>query len=111
MVVDAIALGKNKYPGPSTYIIKSRFDHTSQGLDESCIVEANNSYDLLEALRRIEQQTGLACIADQYIEDPEYSVSMLESSKGRGRSSEPLKSYSPRVKAQSSIMEPYGKAS
>lgn len=80
---DATALAKNRYPGPGTYIIKSRFDHTSKGLDESCIVSINNSSDLLIELKNIEQKIDSICIAEQYIDGPEYSVSILESSRGR----------------------------
>lgn len=82
---DATALVRNSFPGSGPYIIKSRFDHSSKGLDEESIVNAEDSSDLLVALKDGERRMGMICIAEQYLEGAEYSVSVLESAHGQGQ--------------------------
>jgi D-alanine-D-alanine ligase len=64
------------------YIIKSIWEHASQGIDEHSVMAANNNEHLIKALQSKEDQLGGECIAEQYIEGREFNLSLLASSKG-----------------------------
>ena len=64
------------------YIIKSVWEHASQGIDEHSVIAVKNKHHLIKALQSKEDQLGGECIAEQYIEGREFNLSLLASPKG-----------------------------
>ncbi|WAC07307.1 MAG: D-alanine--D-alanine ligase [Thermodesulfobacteriota bacterium] len=64
------------------YIIKSVWEHASQGIDENSVITVKDKDHLIKALRSKENQLGGECIAEQYIEGREFNLSLLASPKG-----------------------------
>ena len=82
----ALSLGELKYNKKvevnGLYIIKSVWEHASQGIDENSVISAKNKDHLIKALQSKEDQLGGECIAEQYIEGREFNLSLLASPKG-----------------------------
>jgi len=64
------------------YIIKSVWEHASQGIDEHSVIKIENNDQLFKAIQSKEDQLGGECIAEQYIEGREFNLSLLASPKG-----------------------------
>jgi D-alanine-D-alanine ligase len=82
--VDEIGLRRGRFPGPGRYIVKSRCEHASLGLDENSVVTAQTASDLLAAMAARRQTLGGACMAEEFIDGREFSVSLLESPEHGG---------------------------
>ncbi|MBI9081599.1 MAG: hypothetical protein JEY79_17905 [Pseudodesulfovibrio sp.] len=82
--VDEKVLFRGCFPGPGRYIIKSRFDHSSLELNETSVVHADNAHMLFSALENNKLKLGAACIVERFIAGREFSVSIAESSAGKG---------------------------
>ena len=82
----ALSLGELKYNKKvevnGLYIIKSVWEHASQGIDENSVISAKNKDHLIKALQSKEDQLGGECIAEHYIEGREFNLSLLASPKG-----------------------------
>jgi len=82
----ALSLGELKYNKKvevnGLYIIKSVWEHASQGIDENSVITVKNKDHLIKALQSKEDQLGGECIAEQYIEGREFNLSLLASPKG-----------------------------
>ena len=83
--VDEVGLRRGRFPGPGRYIVKSRSEHASLGLDESCVVRVSEAGELLAAMEERKGRMGGACMAEQFIDGREFSVSVLEGADGRGQ--------------------------
>ncbi len=83
--VDEVGLRRGRFPGPGRYIVKSRCEHASLGLDESSVVWAEDGDSLLAAMKSRKARLGGLCMAEEFIDGREFSVSLLESPEGRGR--------------------------
>ena len=82
----ALSLGELKYNKKvevnGLFIIKSVWEHASQGIDENSVISAKNKDHLIKALQSKEDQLGGECIAEHYIEGREFNLSLLASPKG-----------------------------
>ena len=82
----ALSLDELKYnknvKANGLYIIKSVWEHASQGIDENSVITVKNNDHLIKALQLKEVQLGGECIAEQYIEGREFNLSLLASPKG-----------------------------
>ena len=82
----ALSLEKLKYnknvKANGLYIIKSVWEHASQGIDEHSVIKVENNDQLFKAIQSKEDQLGGECIAEQYIEGREFNLSLLASPKG-----------------------------
>jgi D-alanine-D-alanine ligase len=71
-------------PDPSaeskSWIVKSRYEHASIGLDFDAVLPVGSSHEeLCAAVKRLEKDMGGACVVERYIEGREFSVAMLAS--------------------------------
>jgi len=71
-------------PDPSaatkSWIVKSRYEHASVGLDFDAVLPVGSSHEeLCAAVKRLEGGMGGACVVERYIEGREFSVAMLAS--------------------------------
>ncbi|MBI9112176.1 ATP-grasp domain-containing protein [Maridesulfovibrio ferrireducens] len=80
--LDEIGLKRGRFNRPGRYIIKSRYEHASLGLDETSVVYAEKAEDLLAAMDDQRSRLGGFCIAEEFIAGREFSVSLLESPNG-----------------------------
>lgn len=82
----ALSLEELKYnknvKAKGLYIIKSVWEHASQGIDENSVITVKNNDHLIKALQFKEDQLGGECIAEQYIEGREFNLSLLASPTG-----------------------------
>lgn len=76
--VDEVGLRRGRFPGPGRYIVKSRCEHASLGLDETSVVDVRTAEQLLDAMAARRHRLGGSCIAEQFIDGREFSVSLLE---------------------------------
>jgi D-alanine-D-alanine ligase len=68
------------------YILKAIGEHASRGLDDSAVVRAASSSELIERLQQQTSKLGKPCFAEQFIAGREFNLSLL----ARGRSPEVL---------------------
>lgn len=80
--VDENGLRRGRFPGPGRYIVKSRSEHASLGLDDSSVVPAETGEALLAAMLLRKAALGGSCLAERFIEGREFSVSVLEGQDG-----------------------------
>jgi D-alanine-D-alanine ligase len=64
------------------YIIKSVWEHASVGLEESSVLSAKNSGQLLAEMEKRRDQLGGDCFAEQFIDGREFNLSILASQGG-----------------------------
>ena len=64
------------------FILKSVWEHASQGIDEKSVIKVENKDHLIKTLQSKENQLGGECFAEQYIEGREFNLSLLASPKG-----------------------------
>ena len=83
--VDEIGLKRGRFPGPGRYIIKSRFEHASLGLDENSVINVRTSDELLAAMQTRKAALGGSCMAEKYVDGREFSVSIMESADRHGQ--------------------------
>jgi D-alanine-D-alanine ligase len=77
--VDETGLRRGRFPGPARYIIKSRCEHASLGLNADSVLQADTGSALLAAMEARRHTLGGNCMAEQFIDGREFSVSLLES--------------------------------
>ena len=75
---------QNGLPAPSSvyragasYLLKAKTEHASAHLDDSCVVCPASEDELQDALKQKERETGLAWIAEEYIDGREFNVALL----------------------------------
>ncbi|MBI9078802.1 MAG: ATP-grasp domain-containing protein [Pseudodesulfovibrio sp.] len=83
--VDELGLKRGRFPGPGRYIIKSRSEHASLGLDENSVVRVEDGDSLLIAMLARKITFGGGCMAEQFIDGREFSVSILEADGRHGK--------------------------
>ncbi|WP_147822016.1 D-alanine--D-alanine ligase family protein [Salidesulfovibrio onnuriiensis] len=66
------------FQGPGMYIIKSRSEHASVGLDDTAVLRAEEREALLSSMRDFREKTGSSCIAERFIDGREFSVALVE---------------------------------
>jgi len=64
------------------YIIKSVWEHASQGIDENSVIRVENNNQLYQAIQAKEKQYGGGWFAEKYIEGREFNISLLSSPQG-----------------------------
>ena len=65
--------------GGPTYIVKSLYEHASIGLDDSCVVPADQ---VEAAMARLAPRMGREVVAETFVDGRELNVSMLETLDG-----------------------------
>lgn len=73
----------NWYPGtdafvPGVYLIKTRFEHGSCGIDDEAVRRFDTEGDLQQALRERQKILGRPCFAEGYLEGREFNLSVIE---------------------------------
>ena len=75
---------QNGLPAPAsdfrsgaTYLLKAKTEHASAHLDDGCVITPASEKELQAALSLKEQETGLAWIAEEYIDGREFNVALL----------------------------------
>lgn len=81
--IDEIGLRRGRFSHKGRYIIKSRYEHASLGLDDTSVIQADKAEDLLAAMEDQRQKLGGSCIAEEFIDGREFSVSLIEYSGGK----------------------------
>lgn len=71
------------FPGPGTYIVKSRFEDASMGLDEHSVVTVRTGRELLQTLRELAPGMGGDCVAEVYVDGREFNLALLGGAGGR----------------------------
>jgi D-alanine-D-alanine ligase len=69
-------------PLKGPYIVKSVWEHASVGLEESSVLTARNSGQLLAEMEKRRHQLGGDCFAEQFIDGREFNLSLLASPEG-----------------------------
>lgn len=75
-------LRRGLYPGPGTYIIKSRFEDASLGLDGDCVVEAGDAPALLRAMESLAPRMAGDCVAERFVPGREFNLALLAGDDG-----------------------------
>lgn len=75
--VDLASLAWGEFPGPGAYIVKSRFEDASLGLDVDAVVTAQCPADLVRAMTRRAPAMGGACVAERYVAGREFNLALL----------------------------------
>jgi D-alanine-D-alanine ligase len=65
-----------------TYIVKAVWEHASSWLDENSIIFTQDRHRLSKAILSRQEQLGVACFAEVFIEGREFNLSMLAGDKG-----------------------------
>lgn len=73
--LDELRLGK--FPGAGQYIIKSRFEDASMGLDGDCVVEASSRGELQWAMEELAPRMAGDCVAERYVVGREFNLALL----------------------------------
>ncbi|MCB1685328.1 MAG: hypothetical protein R3E82_18980 [Pseudomonadales bacterium] len=73
----------NWYPGvdgfvPGVYLIKTRFEHGSCGIDDEAVRRFDHEFDLQQAVSARQQTLGRPCFAEGYLEGREFNLSVIE---------------------------------
>lgn len=83
--IDMGGVKRGRFPGPGRYIVKSRTEHASLGLDDSAVVDVSTAGELLEAMNGFRARMGGSCLAERFVDGREFSVAILEHPAGVGR--------------------------
>lgn len=69
--------------GPGGWIVKSRYEHASVGLDfDAMLPEGSSAEDIKTAVHRLRTRMGGACLVERYIPGREFSVALLAAADG-----------------------------
>lgn len=68
-------------PG-TTYVLKAVSQHASVGLDDRCVVTADERWTLDDLLVQKSEQMGCDCFAEEYVDGREFNISLLASPHG-----------------------------
>ena len=71
------------YPGqdgfvPGVYLVKTRFEHGSCGIDDDAVRRFDDKEALAEAVRLRQKKLGRPCFAEEYLEGREFNLSVIE---------------------------------
>lgn len=71
------------YPGtaafvPGVYLIKTRFEHGSCGIDDEAVRRFDREDDLRQALGERQRALGRPCFAEGFLEGREFNISVIE---------------------------------
>ena len=71
------------YPGqdgfvPGVYLVKTRFEHGSCGIDDDAVRRLDDKEGLAEAVRLRQKKLGRPCFAEEYLEGREFNLSVIE---------------------------------
>ena len=75
-------LRMGRFPGPGTYIVKSRFEDASLGLDDDCVVEADDASRLLRAMESLAPRMAGDCVAERFVRGREFNLALLAGEDG-----------------------------
>ena len=75
-------LRQGLFPGPGTYIVKSRFEDASLGLDDDCVVEAVDANSLLRAMENLAPRMAGDCVAERFVAGREFNLALLAGEDG-----------------------------
>lgn len=75
-------LHRGLFPGPGTYIVKSRFEDASLGLDHDCVVEAGSAAGLLGSMEALAPRLGGDCVAERFVAGREFNLAILAGPDG-----------------------------
>jgi D-alanine-D-alanine ligase len=64
------------------YLIKSRWEHASIGLDEHALIPYTSKETLLKEMKLREEKLGGSCYAEAYIEGREFNVALISGKTG-----------------------------
>ncbi|MGE0622928.1 MAG: hypothetical protein AB7I04_23705 [Pseudomonadales bacterium] len=67
---------------PGTYLIKTRFEHGSCGIDDDAVAAFRSPRALTEAIEARRKKLGRPCFAEAYIEGREFNMAVLETPDG-----------------------------
>lgn len=70
------------FPGPGTYIVKSRFEDASLGLDDDCVVQAASASGLLDSMEALAPRLGGDCVAERFVAGREFNLAILAGPDG-----------------------------
>ncbi|NCD25577.1 MAG: D-alanine--D-alanine ligase [Deltaproteobacteria bacterium] len=70
-------VSRGGFPGPGTYIVKSRFEDASVGLDENCVVAVRTASELVQTMRALAPAMGGDCVAEKYVDGREFNLALL----------------------------------
>lgn len=77
MIQNGLPTPSGKFSKGSVYLLKAKTEHASIHLDDGCIITPETEEGLCTALTEKENETGLAWIAEEYIEGREFNVALL----------------------------------
>jgi D-alanine-D-alanine ligase len=75
-------LRMGRFPGPGTYIVKSRFEDASLGLEDDCVVEAKSAAELLLVLESLAPRMAGDCVAERFVDGREFNLALLAGPHG-----------------------------
>lgn len=75
-------LRMGRFPGPGTYIVKSRFEDASLGLDDDCVFEARSAAELLRTLESLAPRMAGDCVAERFVDGREFNLALLAGTHG-----------------------------
>jgi D-alanine-D-alanine ligase len=75
-------LRRGRFPGPGAYIVKSRFEDASLGLDDDCVVDAEGPSELLREMERLAPRMGGDCVAERFVAGREFNLALLAGTDG-----------------------------
>lgn len=78
-------LRRGLFPGPGCYIVKSRFEDASLGLDADCVVEAADAPSLLRVMETLAPRMAGDCVAERYVKGREFNLALLAAPNGTPR--------------------------
>lgn len=78
-------LRRGLFPGPGCYIVKSRFEDASLGLDDDCVVEAADAPSLLRVMETLAPRMAGDCVAERYVKGREFNLALLAAPGGTPR--------------------------
>lgn len=70
------------FPGPGSYIVKSRFEDASLGLGPDCVVEADGRDELLRIMEILAPRMAGDCVAERYVAGQEFNLALLAGPDG-----------------------------
>jgi D-alanine-D-alanine ligase len=77
-------LRQGKFPGAGQYIIKSRFEDASLGLDGDCVVEVRSRGELQWAMEELAPRMAGDCVAERYVAGREFNLALLADASTAG---------------------------
>ncbi|HEY5646072.1 MAG TPA: hypothetical protein VIS76_09035 [Pseudomonadales bacterium] len=67
---------------PGTYLIKTRYEHGSCGIDDDAVAEHHSEASLTRAIRARQSMLGRPCFAEEFIDGREFNLAVLDTPDG-----------------------------